>query len=181
MLIPAIAQIMVLPAAGVLARPENPIQRLTADSPAAALMTDFRHERASVVAATRHVDAALRDMILEGVRALVVVDDDESVLGLITANDILGPRPVQFLQSPLCDGNPCRHQDVHVGDIMTRWADLQLLDFARLRASTCGDIATLFAATDASHLLVSEADGDAPQIVRGLISRTRLIRQLGSM
>jgi CBS domain-containing protein len=178
MLIPAIDQKVALPGVGVLAKPENPAPRLTADAPATALMTDFRRERATVVAPGRHVDAALRDMILDGVRALVVVDDDQTVLGLITASDILGPRPVQFLQNPLCDSNPCRHQDVHVGDIMTVWAHLQLLEFTWLAASTCRDIAVLFAATETSHLLVVEGGGNAPSIVRGLISRTRLMRQL---
>jgi len=169
---------IILPAAGMLTMPENPVQRLTADAPAPALITDSRRERASVVAPGRHVDAALRDMILEGVRALLVVGDDQTVLGLIAASDILGPRPVQFLQSPLCDGSPCRHKDVHVGDIMTTWAHLHLLDWIWVEASTCGDIAALFAGAETSHLLVVERVGDATPIVRGLISRTRLMRQL---
>lgn len=178
MLHSAIDRKLVLPVAGVLAKPENPAQHLTRGAPATALMTDFRRERATVVAPGRHVDAALRDMILAGVRALLVVDDEQAVLGLITASDILGPRPVQFLQNPLCDSNPCRHKDVHVGDIMTVWAHLQLLETSWLAVSTCGDILALFAATETSHLLVVETGDDARSIVRGLISRTRLMRQL---
>ena len=177
-MIPANCEKVVLPDALALARPENPLERLAKNAPAVALMTDFRRERASVVDPGQHIDAALREMILAGVRALVVVADDQAVLGLITASDILGPRPVQFLQNPLCDSTPCRHTDVHVGDIITDWANLRLLDFAWVSTSTCGDMMTVFADTEASHLLVFEREGQGLPVVRGLISRTRLLRQL---
>ena len=41
----------------------------------------------------------------------------------------MGERPIKFLQNPLCEGSPCRHKDIHVADIMTPWAELQLLDY----------------------------------------------------
>lgn len=81
-----------------------------------AAMTDFSSERPVIVSPKRH-------MMISGIRALLVVNET-TVLGLITAADILGPRPIQFLQNPLCEGSPCRRRDVHVADIMTPWPTL---------------------------------------------------------
>lgn len=174
MLISAADQPLPLSGAVALNEPSNPTLRLTTASPALQLMTDFKAERPIVVNPRRHIDAALTDMILEGVRALVVIDDGR-VLGLIAASDVLGPRPVQFLQNPLCETSPCRHQDVRVGDIMTRWLDLKVLEFSWVTTATIGDVVDAFAQTDITHLLVVEGASSA---VRGLFSRTRLARQL---
>jgi CBS-domain-containing membrane protein len=46
----------------------------------------------------RSIDDALRDMMLAGVRALLVVRED-AVTGLVTSYDIQGERPLQFLRS----------------------------------------------------------------------------------
>ena len=177
MLIPARDHRPLLPTAGILEAPVNPTRRFTADSPAIELMTDFHREQPIVVAPERHIEPALKDMILEGVRALLVADE-AAVVGLITAGDILGPRPVQFLQNPLCRSSPCRHEDISVGDIMTPWAELEMLEFDWVRGRTCGDVVTAFSKTDATHLVVVEGRRPAPTVVRGLLSRTRLARQL---
>jgi CBS domain-containing protein len=156
---------------------KSTLSALTRVSPALAVMTDFSYERPVSVLPERHIDDALHDMILAGIRALLVVDAT-AVLGLITASDILGTRPIQFLQSPLCDGQPCRHRDVHVADVMTPWTELRLIDFASLATATAGDLADQFSGIDATHLLVIERSVSGGNVVRGLVSRTRLERQL---
>jgi hypothetical protein len=101
------------------------------------------------------------------------------VLGLITASDILGERPIKFLQSPLCEGRPCRHKDIHVADIMTPWAELLLLDYDWVAQRAAADIAETLVRTCATHLLVVERSAQgAGSALRGLFSRTRLERQL---
>jgi len=101
------------------------------------------------------------------------------VLGLITAADILGPRPIQFLQNPRCESYPCRHQDIRVADIMTPWAKLRLLDYYQVTVASAGDLADQFRGTDTTHVLVIERAAVGTAQVRGLISRSRLLRQLG--
>lgn len=177
MLVPAIKRPSMLPVSQLLDAPANPARRLAVTSPAVDLMTDFQRERPVTTTPDCHIDAALKDMIIEGVRALLVVED-RAVRGLITAADVLGPRAVQFLQNPLCRSTPCRHEDVSVGDIMTPWADLQMLEYDWVAAHTCGDLAAAFSGTDATHLIVIEGRPPAPTILRGLLSRTRLARQL---
>jgi len=118
-------------------------------------------------------------MIRAGIRSLLVVDEGAAVLGLITAADILGTRPLQFLQNPLCESHPCRHQDIRVADIMTPWAQLRLLDYHQVKAASAGDLADQFRDAETTHVLVIERSEVGTGRVRGLISRSRLLRQLG--
>ena len=152
---------------------------LTLASPALTAMTDFCCEGPAVTTADRHIDDALRDMITIGIRALLVVEG-ESVLGLITANDIMGERPILFLQSPLCAGSPCRHSDIHVADVMTGVMDLQTLPFDWVERATIATVVERFMNCDQSHLVVVSVPGkDGSSTLRGLFSRTRLERDLG--
>ena len=152
---------------------------LTRSSPGVEAMTDFCAETPVCVSPGRHIDDALQNMIQAGIRSLLVVDE-AAVLGLITAADILGTRPIQFLQNPLCESHPCRHQDVHVADIMTPWAQLRLMDYHCVTAASAGELEDQFRGTDTTHMLIVERAVNGTGQVRGLLSRSRLLRQLGT-
>jgi len=152
---------------------------LAENAPALNLMTDFAVIPPATVSANRHIDAALNDMIVAGVRALIVTTRDE-VTGLITAADILGEKPIKFLQSPLCAGNPCKRVEITVGDIMTRLGLLETLELDWMMRATAGDVASAFASKPYTHMLVMEPGrSHAVRLIRGLVSKTRLERQLG--
>jgi len=165
-----------LPATLDLASPLIPA--LTLDSPGIAAMTEFTCESPIIVSPECQVDDALHEMIISGIRALLVVNGT-TVVGLITAADILGTRPIQFLQNPLCQGTPCRRRDVQVADIMTPWLALQVLTFAGVAGASAADLVEYFSNTDATHLLVVDPASRGGTVVRGLLSRSRLARQLG--
>jgi CBS domain-containing protein len=148
-------------------------QSLRLGDPAIYAMTDFTREYPITVSEDRHIDTALDDMIRFGVRALLVMRDQRTV-GLITSYDIQGERPLQFLQN----SNYNRHLDVRVGDIMTHWAQLLSLDWHRVETASAGELLLTIQQAGLTHLIVVEhAKGHLP-IVRGLISRARLERQL---
>jgi len=149
------------------------------DAPALSVMTDFTSDAPATITEDRQIDAALNDMILIGVRALVVVREGE-VLGLITAHDIQGEKPVKFLQNPLCTGNPCTRREIVVGDIMARLGWLQTLEHTWVQASKAGDLASVFASNSYTHMFVMEpGNSGGVRSIRGLVSRTRLERHLG--
>ena len=153
---------------------------LAEDAPASSLMTDFAVTPAASVPADRHVDAALNDMILAGVRALVVMSNDE-VIGLITVSDIIGEKPIKFLQSPLCTGNPCKRSEITVGDIMARLGWLETLELCWVLQATAADLASVFASTPYTHMFVMDPGNEGGvRAIRGLLSRTRLERHLGA-
>lgn len=151
--------------------------RRSADVPARELMTDFERTAPLTVAPGRHVDAALQDMVVGGVRSLLVVEDGE-LLGLVTAADLQGEKPIQFLQSPMCSSYPCKHSDVHVSDVMTSLAELTTLDDAALHRITAGEVLALLKLQGLTHALVMQVSGTGERSVRGVFSRTRLERSL---
>jgi len=146
-------------------------------SPALDVMTDLASETAHVVAPDRHIDAALHDMILFGVRLLLVVHE-QVVTGIVTSYDIMGERPIQFLQDPFRSTVPHRHADVRVADIMTPIANVRPLRMKWVSRASVADVAALFRSTDETHLLVADDEPDGSVVIRGIFSRTRLERQL---
>jgi CBS domain containing-hemolysin-like protein len=136
--------------------------------------TDFKDERPIVVDERRQIDDALGDMIHSGVRALLVMQD-QSVTGLITSYDIQGERPLQFLQM----SNYSRHRDICVGDIMTPWAQLRAIDVTTLTTMTTFDLLESLDDSELTHLIVIECHANPSPVVRGIVSRFWLARQLG--
>jgi CBS domain-containing protein len=131
-------------------------------------------EQPLTVAEDRLIDEALREMIVAGVRALVVVHGD-LVTGLITSYDIQGERPLQFLRS----SNFSRHDEIEVGHIMTPWDQVPTLDWQAVRTERVADIVKFFKNTRATHGGILEYLDQGGIFVRGLVSRTQLERQLG--
>ena len=161
-------------AAGVLpVRQPVEYQELRPRDRALHSMTDFKSRIAFTVGADWQIDEALADMVRLGVRAMLVVRA-ESVIGLVTSYDIKGTRPIHFVQPP----HVRRREDVRVGDIMTKWADLPTLDWHTVETASIADVLEIFSGVGVMHLLVVETDAQGEEAVRGLISRSRIERQL---
>jgi CBS domain-containing protein len=149
-------------------------QFLDPGDPVIHAITDFTREYPVTVDEDRQIDAALEDMIRLGVRALLVARE-QRIVGLITSYDIQGERPLQFLQT----SNYTRHQDIRVGHIMTPWDKLLAVDWETVQAARAGDVLHVLEEADMTHLLVIEhSNKSASPIVRALVSRARLARQL---
>ncbi|MHB1539810.1 MAG: CBS domain-containing protein [Steroidobacteraceae bacterium] len=147
--------------------------RLT--DPALLLMTDFRQTLPLTVSKHRPLDEALADMMRFGVRALFVVHDD-LLVGFITSYDIQGERPLQFLQQSTFT----RHEDIEVGHIMTPWDALPVLEWPTVEAARVCDLLAVFERNSLTYLVVVETAADRCERVRGLFSRSHLLRQLGA-
>lgn len=137
-------------------------------------MTDFTREPPATVTEDRTIDDALVDMVVAEVHALLVVRGD-LVRGLITSYDIQGDRPLILLRSP--SYRPV--DQIEVRQIMTRWDLVPTLDWSWVNAAPVFDVARAFRRTRASHVVVVENVEHKGAFVRALISRRRLIRQLG--
>jgi CBS domain-containing protein len=166
---PTIHTVGVLP----IRRPAEHTQELKSNDPAQHVMTDFTRTVAITVAPDRQIDAALSDMARLGVRAMLVMRGD-SVIGLITSYDIEGARPERFAQPP----GVIRRKDIRVGDIMTAWENLPTLDWGTVQTARIADLLEIFEGVGVMHLLVVESDECGAEVVRGLVSRSRIERQL---
>src|SRR5262252_2318336 len=96
--------------------------RVTLDDPAFSVMTDLREVSAATTRPEDTIDTAHWIMIRRGVRLLFVVGRDGAIAGVFTTTDLLGEKPVRFMQNR---GVP--HADVLVEDIMTPASMLEAL------------------------------------------------------
>jgi CBS domain-containing protein len=150
---------------------------LSSSDPAVLAVTDFTREHPVTIDPERQIDDALDDMIRMGVRALLVVKD-QRIVGLITSYDIQGERPLQFLQSSTYS----HHRDIRVAHIMTPWHVLTALNWETLQTMRAGDLLQVLDHAGLTHIIVVEADRvGASCVVRALVSRARLIRQLSGI
>ncbi|HUX24413.1 MAG TPA: CBS domain-containing protein, partial [Burkholderiales bacterium] len=120
-------------------------------------------------------DAANRFMIRHGVRLLLVTNDERQVLGLITANDVLGEKPVQFALE-----RGINRTEIRVRDIMTRRERLEVLLYVDLIRAEVGHIVATLKRMGRQHALVIDSSGDSGvQTIRGIFSASQIARQLG--
>jgi CBS domain-containing protein len=145
--------------------------RVTLDDPAFSVMTDLREVSAATTRPEETIDAAHAQMIRRAVRLLFVCDADGAVVGVLTATDLLGEKPVRFMQS-----RGVSHAEVLVEDIMTPASMLEALSIIDVAQMRVGHIVATLKSVGRKHLMVSE---DGGRRIRGLFSASQLARQLG--
>jgi CBS-domain-containing membrane protein len=143
------------------------------DDAATSVMTDLTRVTAVIILPGDTVDEAHRRMIHRGVRLLLVVDQDRKVVGLLSASDILGEKPV------LAASGGGLRREVMVRDVMTPQENLEVLEMAEVRAAKVGHIVATLKKAGRQHAVVVERDARGRQLVRGLFSATQVARQLG--
>lgn len=145
------------------------------DSPAIAVMTDLRRIPAASIEPEASIAHTNQRMIARGVRLLFVTDDDGRVLGLITATDILGERPLTTAAA--------RGLHVHeltVRDIMTPVGLIDVVSINDVLHAEVGHVIATLKDHGRQHALVLERDDLGRTIVRGIFSSSQIARQLGT-
>jgi CBS domain-containing protein len=139
-------------------------------------MTDFTAGPAFTISADCAIDDALDEMFRRGVRVLIVLAEDGAVVGLITSYDIQGERTQQCLE-----GQPGRRrEEVHVREILTPCSQCSTIEWQRVQSARIEDVMEVFRSTNSPYLIVLDAHNEPTAgLLRGIISRTRLERQLG--
>ncbi|MBK9160814.1 MAG: CBS domain-containing protein [Nitrosomonadales bacterium] len=150
-------------------------ERVKLSDPAANVMTDLSKVSVVSVRAKTSMDRANAKMIRYGVRMLLVLDDNEQVAGLLTATDVLGEKPMRFLQN--MGGT---HADIMVRDIMSTQRELEVLKIDDVRNAKVGEIVASLKKSHRQHALVAAEGADGRQTVCGLFSITQIARQLGA-
>ena len=165
-----------LPPAATFLRPhQEMLKQVSPDHPALDVMTDLTQVSTLTVDPNVSMEDALQKMIHGGVRLLFVVSSTQAILGVITARDIEGERPIQFIHR-----TRVRHQEILVRDIMTPADELDVLRLEDVEKSRVGDIVATLKRVGRQHALVMEPSrvGGA-KAVRGIFSLTQIGRQLG--
>ena len=159
-----------IPPGARVAAPEGP-DRVTLDDPAFAVMTDLRNVPAASTSPGEPIAKAHAQMIQRGVRLLFVLEAGGTLEGVITATDLLGEKPIRFMQD-----RGVTHNEITVADIMTPASLLEAIPVQDVAQMRVGHIVATHKAVRRQHLMVSEEGG---RRVRGLFSAAQVARQLG--
>lgn len=142
--------------------------------PALSVMTDFRERSSVTVSETLTIDAALEHMKHTGVRCAFAVDEAQRVVvGLVTAYDIMGEKPMRLMQA----SSTARSQ-LRVKDLMTRLPDVRVVEVRLVERHTVADVARLFDESLLTHIVVTELDEHGAPRLRGILSASKVRRLL---
>ena len=149
-------------------------ERVTARSPAIDVMTDFTQVTAISMGPCATINAAEQRMIASNVRLLLVTEQSNKILGIITATDIQGDRPIKYIQKV---GG--KREEIFVQDIMTPADQLDVLQMKMVEKVMVGDIVQTMKKVGRQHALVVDTDDEGNQTLRGIFSTKQISRQLG--
>ena len=145
------------------------------DSPAAEVMTTFKVVHPVTTRSEVAIDAALKKMKTTGVRLLFVTNDADQIIGLVTAKDIMGERPIQITQQ-----TQAPRAEITVAAVMTPQPDICALDAQVVRDARVGDIIETLRAQERQHALVVKTDkATQSQRVIGMFSTSQISKLLG--
>lgn len=145
------------------------------DDPAIKVMTDLMQHKTITVAPGSTIGFALQLMIHGGVRMLLVTNSDDEVLGLVTARDIMGERPLYISTR---ERTP--HDAIEVRQIMTSRHQFEPLDMRDVERARVRDVVDFLKRMGRQHALVVETHTSIRACyARGIFSATQVGRQLG--
>jgi CBS domain-containing protein len=157
---------------GELEPPQTGTWQVELDDPARSVMTDFNEHGIVTVRAEQPIAEALDHMRHAGVRSAFVLDAARSrVLGLITAYDIMGAKPLRFTQETRTP-----YGEVVVGDIMEPTGAWKVLRLADLDRANVAAVLDAFKQSGRTHLPVIEPAEGGRSRVRGILSSAKVLR-----
>lgn len=148
-------------------------ERLTLDSRALSVMTDFAVVPAATIEAGVSADDANQFMIRRGVRSLLVVDHAQRLVGIVTAVDILGERPMQIALE-----RNVPHDEILVREVMTPVDRMEAVPADALLDAKIGHVVATLSKGGRQHALVVETSA-AGDVVRGIFSLSHIAGALG--
>jgi CBS-domain-containing membrane protein len=158
-----------------LGHPTTPPEIVKLDSPAAEVMTTFKVVHPVTTRPEVSIDAALKKMKTTGVRLLFVMNDVEQIIGLVTAKDIMGERPILITQQ-----TQALRAEITVAAVMTPQPDICAFDSQAVRDARVGDIIETLRAQERQHALVVKTDkATQTQRVIGMFSTSQISKLLG--
>ena len=157
-----------------VSRPAPP-KSVTVESPALDVMTDLRHTHAAVIEPHVTMESANAYMVQRGVRSLLVLNQDRALGGIITATDVLGEKPLRFMEE-----RRVKHHDILVSDMMTPLDRLEAIPIDEAKRAKVGNVISSLRDTGRQHTLVIEKHALGKVQVCGIFSLSQIEKQLGA-
>lgn len=154
--------------------PPQPPELIHLDSPATTVMTDFRFVHPVTTSADVPIDTALQKMKTSGVRLLLVTDEADEIVGIVTAHDIMGEKPIKIVEEARV-----QRSQIKVSTIMTPQQHIEVLNMMSVRNAEVGHIIETLRQLERQHMLVVEVASDDTQRVVGMFSTSQISKLLG--
>jgi signal-transduction protein with cAMP-binding, CBS, and nucleotidyltransferase domain len=159
-----------LPPDTMVTHPDELPELVHLNDPAMTVFTDFTREHPATIRPSASIDSALERMKHSAICVLLVIDEDQRLLGEIIADDIMGDKPVRMTESTGLD-----HSEITVKMLMIPRERIRVLEFEQLRTARVGHIIATLHALESRYVLVMENGS-----IRGLYAASQISRQLGS-
>jgi CBS domain containing-hemolysin-like protein len=147
---------------------------VTMEDAALQVFTDFHRVRAITVPASVPMEYAAQRMRANRVHLLLVVDERNLVLGILTSTDIEGEKPVRLVHD-----RRLSREEITVRDLMTPRERLEVIEFDHIKHARVGHVVATLKAVGRQHAMVVDRDPHGRQRVRGLFAGSQVGRQLG--
>jgi CBS-domain-containing membrane protein len=162
-----------LNADNILMHPSTLPELVHIDDPALDVMIDYKKTTPLNIDPHEPIDHALSEMKVSGVHVLLVVNSHKHVTGVISTEDILGERPIKWMQE-----RHLKRSEVLVRMVMTPHDKLAALDFESLRHAKVAHVINTLKDLNQHYALVVQTDTAQKQKVRGMFSSSQISRQL---
>lgn len=149
--------------------PEEPPELVHFHDSAMLVFTDFSRIHPVTITTDRSIDYALQKMKNSGIRLLIVVNKKHHMIGLISADRILGDGPVRLAEDKQLD-----HSQITVAMLMQPQKEIRVVEMSHLRDARVGHIVATMHELEQRYLVVVDNG-----IVSGLFSASQISKQLG--
>lgn len=157
--------------------PSNEPWQVELHDPATSVMTDFRVRALFKVDPEDTIDEALQKMKIAGLRIGFAVDAaSQKILGMITSYDIMGEKPMRYLQNVGFADRGVTHNDIKVKDIMERVEDWVSVEMKNVESVTVQGLLDAFHRTGRTHLPVLDHKDGKEHHLCGLFSSAKVLR-----
>ncbi|MDH5359316.1 MAG: CBS domain-containing protein [Gammaproteobacteria bacterium] len=146
-------------------------EKISLDAPAKTVMTDLTRVSAVTASPMCSIVMAHDRMIANGVRMLIITDQKDHILGLVTDTDINGEKPMSYIRE--VGGS---HDEVVTRDIMTPKEKLEAMSMNEINNSTVGDVVETLKSVGRQHALVMNEETGR---ICGIFSSSQIIHLTG--
>jgi CBS domain containing-hemolysin-like protein len=143
------------------------------DDSALDVMINLEKKKPLTASPKDSIDDTLIDMKASGAHIMVVVED-EKVVGVISSEDILGERPMQ-----VAEDRRIKRDQILVRSVMTPQEKLAAIDYEEVRFAKIGNIISTLRDTKQHYAIVVNTSEDSDeQMIHGIIYIYDIIKRL---
>ncbi len=148
---------------------------ITEESSAFKVMSDLNLITPATTDENTGLKEANQQMIARGVRMLFVLDDSQQVQGIITSNDLLGEKPLKYIQH-----FRCATHDIMVKELMTPIGEIEILDYSDIEHARVGDIISTLKSSGRHHALIGDYQDDGTLTICGTFSLSHISQMMNT-